>query len=256
MKKRNVIIIICAMLLICTGTALAFNLSAKKSEPKIGSYNKKFVGNYVSENKTNEQEKYDEMTIPYYSENELIIENQGCFNLGTDAGRNVSSGFRTDFLERMVKMFPDPLVRENEDYLYLVYNTENKYRLFLFYSKEKTNGIILDGYPIVLKEKRLYKDFSEIAVGDSIEKVGCIDKIIPLYIQIFDLLPETYYERNKENGKYFSSIHLLSDGILKIDYDRKGEDYIVVSITYGEDFVLEGEAGDTCYKIFEEDYIG
>lgn len=68
-------------------------------------------------------------------------------------------------------------------------------------------------------------------------------------------MPETYYERNRKNGVCFSSLHLLSDGILKIDYDRKGEDYIVCDITYGEDFVLEGKYGETCYKIFIEDYV-
>ncbi|MFA5676071.1 MAG: hypothetical protein WDA65_06065 [Christensenellales bacterium] len=255
MKKRNIIIIVCTIILITAGTALAFDLSEKKYEPKIESYSEEFVAEYISNNKTSEQKEYDETAVPCYAENELLFNNQGCFNLGIDAGINIALGFRTDFLERTVKMYPNPLVRENDDYFYLVYDTENENRLFLFYSKEKSNGLFLDAYPIIMKEKLTYGDFMAIKVGDGIEKVGSVDQIIPLYIEAFNLMPDAYYEKNKKDGACFSSLHLLSDGILKIDYSRKGEDYIIDDITYGADFVLEAKNGKTCYKIFAADYL-
>jgi hypothetical protein len=255
MKKSSIIVIVGAILLLSVGTALAFSISKKQAEPEIGSYSDDFVAQFVSENKINEQENTNDASIPCYNESELIFENQGCFNLGIDAGSNMASGFRTDFLEKTVKMYPGPLVRENEDYIYLVYCTDKNSRLFLFYSKEKTNGMILDGYPIIMKEKLSYEDFSEIKVGDSIEKVGNIDSIIPLYIEEFDLMPEAYYEQNKENGKNFSSVHLLSDGILKIGYERREGDYYIIDITYEDDFVMDGLDGKTCYKISEADYV-
>jgi hypothetical protein len=153
-------------------------------------------------------------------------------------------------------MYPDPLVRENEDYIYLVYDTENNIRLFLFYSKDKTNGMILDGYPVIMKEKISYEDFSKIRVGDSIEEVNQIDPIIELYIKQFEMRPEAYYEMDKENGIYFTSVHLLMDGILKIEYERTGDDdYVITNIVYSEDFVLDGLFGETCYRISELDYV-
>lgn len=106
-----------------------------------------------------------------------------------------------------------------------------------------------------MKETLSYNDFSEIQVGDSIEKVSKIDSIIPLYNEKFEKRSEIIYERNKEQGIYFTSMHLLSDGILRIDYDRKDGDYVVIDITYNKDFVLEGEYRDSCYKIFEADYL-
>lgn len=278
--KLKAILIIAAVLLIATGVVFAIGaldkktteptdniaglsdnqkaedseaiLSYKQPEPEIGSYSPEFVKQYVAENK-NELE--DSEAIPCFGENELLFENQGCFLLGVDAGSFMVLGFRTDFFEKMVKMYPEPLVRENEDYLYLVYDTEHNSRLFLFYSKEKTNGMILDGYPIVIKEKLSYEDFSKIQSGDSITKINNIDSIVSLYIKEFDMVPDAYYEENKENKIYFSSLHLLSDGILKIDYAREDNDYIAINVTYANDFILEGYNGKTCYEIFEEDYV-
>lgn len=254
MKKSHVVILVCAFVLIGSGTALALSISNKQPEPEIGNYNDEFVAQYISENKAEINGENGKESVPCFNEDALIFENDGCFQLGTDPG-NVSTSFRTDFLERMVKIYPDPLVREYGDFLYLVYDSDKHTRLFLFYSKERTNGMILSGYPIIMKQKLSYNDFSEIHIGNSIEEVEIVDSIIALYLTKFIKLPDDYYKRNLENGIYFSSLHLLTDGILKIEYDRNGEDYIIINITYRKDFILEGGFGKINYEIYETDYV-
>jgi hypothetical protein len=229
--------------------------SISEKQPQPTGLSNDFASKYVAEHKTVENGETDETIIPCFREYELLHENWGCFGLGRDAGSDHTHSIQWDFFEFMVEAFPDPLVREIDDYYYLVYQTDNDTRLFLFSSKEYGNGMFLVGYPIIMKETLSYKDFSEIQVSDSIEKVGSIDSIIPLYYETFELRSEAVYISKKDQGVYFTSIHLLSDGVLQIDYDRKDGDYVVINITFSKDFVLEGDVGDTCYKIFEMDYL-
>lgn len=269
MKTRRIIVLAIALLLFSASIFLAISLSGGTIEPKSRiavaksiserqpettySCGAAFVTKYVAENKTAQNEETDKTTIPRFRENELLYENLGCFGLGGDADRYYLHNSRMDFFEKVVTIFPDPFVRETDDYYYLVYQTDNNTRLFLFYSKEFC--LFLDGYPIIMKETLSYKDFSGIQIGDSIEKVSSIDSIIPLYYETFELASEAGYESIKKQGIYFTSMHLLSDGILKIEYDRKDGDYVIINITYSEDFVLEGEYRESCYKIYEMDYL-
>jgi hypothetical protein len=271
MKTRGIIVLASAIVLFSASILLAVNLSGKQPESKLGiavaksiserqpeptdDFSNDFASKYVAENKTAQNGETDETTIPCFREDELLFGNLGCFSLGVDADWDYTHNIQWDFMGRVVKMFPNPLVRETEDNYYLVYQSDNNTRLFLFYSTINSQGMFLGGYPIIMKEMLSYKDFSEIQVGNSIEKVGSIDSIIPVYSESFEMVSETVYKTNKEQGIYFTSMHLLSDGILRIDYDRKDGDYVIIDITYNKDFVLEGKYQKTCYKIFEMDYL-
>lgn len=271
MKTRGIIVLASAIVLCSASILLAISLSRKTLEPKPGiavaksiserqpeptdDFSSDFASIYVAKNKTDKNAETDETIIPCFREYELLIETWGCFSLGVDADWDYTHSVQWDFMGRVVKMYPDPLVRETEDNYYLVYQTDNDTRLFLFYSTVDSKGMFLTGYPIIMKETLAYNDFSKIQVGDSIEKVGSIDSTIPLYNEIFEMKSEITYERNKEQGIYFTSMHLLSDGILRIDYDRVDGDYVVIDITYNKDFVLEGEYRESCYKIYEMDYL-
>ena len=259
MKKNNVIIaVLCIIIIIIgSGAVIAFNISEKQTSiPQSSfSYNREFVEYYVSENKPGENESdAAEVSIPVFSENVLFFDNSGCFDLGMDPG-NVIVGFRMDYFQYMVGYFPDPLVRESEEIIYLVYDTDQHTRLYLFYSKPRGNGVLLSGFPIIMKEKLSYQDFSGIKIGDCIEQVGEIDPVISIYISAFNLVPDLRYEQNMENDIFFSSVHLLTDGILQIEYDKDGDSYSIVDITYSEEFILEGGFGEICYAILKPDYI-
>jgi hypothetical protein len=268
-KNRRLLFIIIVIVLVCESIAIvlilsgnlfkskpgipvAKNISERQPEPTDGlsSY---FPSIYAAKNKTDKNAASDDTVIPCFKEYDLLIETWGCFGLGSDADWDYLHSSQFDLFERMVKMYPEPLVRETDDNYYLVYQTDQDTRLFLFYSKESL--MFLTGYPIIMKETHSYKDFSGINVGDSIIKVSDIDSIMPLYYEHFELRQEASYEYRKKQGIYFTSMHLLSDGILRIDYDRVDGDYVIIGIAYNKDFVLEGKYRDTCYKIFEMDYL-
>ena len=51
-------------------------------------------------------------------------------------------------------------------------------------------------------------------------------------------------------------MHLLTDGILKIEYQRDSAlGYAITDIIYSEDFGLDGLYGETCYRITVADYV-
>jgi len=268
-RNRRLLFIIIVIVLFCESVAIVLILSGNpfNSKPGIpvaksiserqpeptGDLSSYFSSIYAAKNKTDKNAEADDTVIPCFREDELLIETWGCFGLGRDADWDYTHSSQFDLFERMVKMYPDPLVREIGDFYYLVYHTDENTRLFLFYSKEVS--MFLTGYPIIMKETLSHRKFSGIKVGDSIEEVDNIDPIIPLYKETFDKVTEKAYESFKERGKHFTSMHLLSDGILRIDYDRVDGDYVVVDVTYNQNFVLEGEYRDTCYKILKTDYV-
>lgn len=61
---------------------------------------------------------------------------------------------------------------------------------------------------------------------------------------------------NKEMVIYLTSVHVLTDGILKIEYDRTDDmEYVIKNIVHNEDFILDGLDGQPCYRIHEIDYV-
>jgi len=249
-NKKILVVTLAAALFLCTGAAYALGAFEKRPEPVIGEYGSKFVDQYLAERMS----KADSMAIPCYKQDDLLFENE-CFALGRDAGSYTESGFKTNLFERLVKMFPDPLVRETGDNIYVVYDTDGGARLFVFFSREKNNALFTDGYPVVMKAKLSYENFSKLRVGGSLKDVESIDPVMSLYSNKFDRYTDKVLERNEKAGMKLTSVHLLSDGILKIEYDRAGGGYVITNIAYSPDFILDGLNGKTCYKILDEDYV-
>jgi hypothetical protein len=221
-------------------------------------YRQDFVFQYISEHIDRETKSVSELTIIPYYEKELFEDNL-CFGVGYDAGMNKDSIIEWDFFEKMVAYFPSPVLREspNDDYIYAVYESDKHTRVYVFFSQEKSQWFWVDGLTIIMKEKLSYDDFAQLNAGDSIDKVSAIDSIIPLYRKYyFDKLEDKSIVLPKEYRKdMFFSCHLLTDGILKITYDKKGNDkYVIKNILFREDFILPGADGDTCYRIQEGYY--
>ena len=75
-----------------------------------------------------------------------------------------------------------------------------------------------------------------------------------------DRITDASVENYAENwGQPITTVHLLTDGIMKITYERSGEEgdyrYTVTNIEYHENFELDGIAGITNYRIAETDYV-
>ena len=105
-------------------------------------------------------------------------------------------------------------------------------------------------------EKVLQKsDFDVLKIGDTIEDVMAIDNAAVVTKQFNDML----VARDMDGPRHASaSVHLLTDGLLTIEYTHKGTVYTIKSITYSEDFIfnspfIEPEYPKD-YSILPQDY--
>ena len=105
-------------------------------------------------------------------------------------------------------------------------------------------------------EKVLQKsDFDVLKIGDTIEDVIAIDNAAVVTKQWNDML----VARDMDGPRHASaSVHLLTDGLLTIEYTHKGTVYTIKSITYSEDFIfnspfIEPEYPKD-YSILPQDY--
>ena len=210
-----------------------------------------FPGKFVSERLA----KAENSRIGLYAEQELLF-GQDYVSLGNDVGYSAKLAMRNCYLENVVREFPEAGVRDMGDYVYLMYDTDKQNRLYLYYPKREGQLLFNNGYPILMRKTLAYEQYTILSVGDSIQKVGQIDPVIPLYIQKFDKATDAALELTRKEGIYLTSVHLLSDGILKIEYERtKEKDYVIHSLVFRDDFTLDGFDGKTCYRILKEDYV-
>ena len=225
----------------------------REMQPKKsgGGYSEEFVTQYITEHTSAPGEA---VTVPVYRE-EQILYSMECFTIGHDAGRRAHlSGLRSGMFEDMVTMFPDPVVRDIGEFVYIYYDTENQTRLYVFYSKAKS-CFFTDGFPIIMKKTLSYQDFAALEVGDTVQQVADIDPIGPLHLPVFDIYSDDMVKNMEDHTNWYQTIHLLSDGILRINYDKVDGEYIIISMIYNEDFILDGLDGQTCYRIYDEDYM-
>jgi len=221
-----------------------------QARPDKSSYYQEFVAQYI---KDHTAAVNSAINVPVYYEEQLLYSME-CFAIGQDAGLRAGTMMRQFLFEIMVTMFPDPVLRDIGNYIYLCYDTENGTRLYVFYSKEKDKCMFTDGFPVIMKKTLSWKDFAELKPGDLLEKVESIDQIVPLYMPTFDHFSDENLEYFDNHENWFQTIHLLTDGILRINYDKIDGEYVITSIIYREDFILDGLNGQTCYRIYEEDY--
>ncbi len=194
------------------------------------------------------------MDIPIYTEFDLLYE----FGLiGKDTSPYSFTGSMPNSVEYILTCYPGASIRKMDDgKAYLVYDTDTGYRLFLLMDKN-LNYMATIGYPIVIKEQLSIKDFAGVKVGDSIDEVCAIDSCGEVYKTLIGI-----YGYNKqvsdylaEKGKPISSIHYLSNGLLKIEYSIDENDNIIITnILFDEDYVLENTLGNPVdYRICDID---
>ena len=194
------------------------------------------------------EETLEALNVPVYSENDILIdiEFDGALELGEDASsfKNFSGMART--LYRRLQRHPTEAVREREDGLYyIVYDTDTGYRAYRFYTGGIKKGIAT-GFVIVIDKQQIlsYSDFKNIKVGDSILAVEAIDSVATLHKKKRGLIEPNLVEALARYGIPWTTVHYLTDGILKINYTSPEQGVFLVSeIIYDENYNITGMDG-------------
>lgn len=198
------------------------------------------------------------LNIPVYYEEDLLFKTDGKFYLNRDFCFYENQNAHMTYTGGIMEAYPDPAIREREyGSLYFIYDTDTGYRLFLFFTYENDLQDPI-GFPVVIKELLSYNDFSGLKIGDPIEDVEAIDSVATLHkkliIDVWNLDPVGAAGHAKD-GYPCTSIHYLSDGILKIEYEMlEGQKLVISNMVFNENYVLENARGkDINYKINEID---
>jgi hypothetical protein len=257
--KRRILITVIAACAIGVGGSVAYAVTVvheKQPEPRQSAISVDEAADFVAD--TAEGSDAGPLDVPVYREDDLIKDNDSCFALGVDSGCRRELSLRFDSLKRLETIFPSEAIRRVGDggTVYVMYDTEADGRLFIFFSEEKDGFAYADGFPILMKCRLSYDEFKGLAVGDGINRVEEIDSVMSTYRQRFDSLNDIAIANWTEVGIPPTSVHVLTDGIVKIEYRRdSAEGYVITNIVYDEAFVLEGFGGKTCYKIENVDYV-
>ena len=217
-----------------------------------------------------ESNSYDineEITIPVYSDDEMFMGNIDGRTLQFTAFWTGYDGYifesqydsckKADYL---LANYPNGAWRNMEDgRKYLMCDSDKGARLFFFFS-DSDNYEFPKGYVVFMTQRLSYADFAEIEIGNTAADVMEIDSSSKYTLNCLDQLSEGYIQNHIDNwGHTITTVHLLTDGILKYTYERSGEEgnyvYTIVDIEYHENFKMEGLGGVTDYSIAEIDYV-
>jgi beta-lactamase regulating signal transducer with metallopeptidase domain len=144
------------------------------------------------------------------------------------------------------------------DEFYLMYPTEDNYRLYLFFNYS-TNGCTSPlGYGLVVGKVHTSSDFAGLKKGDSIDDVIKIDDVASLYKEYF--LKQVNYNTDRakaeeDDGNSICSLHYLDDGLAKIEYTMEEEGKLIIKdIEFYQNYVMEDQDGNEVdYQIFDID---
>lgn len=259
MKKKIIIPIICLALVLAMGASAYAVASSIRSRKEIDPNNAE-RDNFrviIMKEKVAESDKKT-LNIPVYNEEDLLFKTDGKFYLNRDFCCYENTNALMTYTGGIMEAYPDPAIREREDgSLYFIYDTDTGYRLFLFFTHENDLQTPV-GFPTVIKELLSYNDFAGLKVGDPIEDVEAIDSVATLHkkliVEVWNLDPVGAAGHAKK-GYPCTSIHYLSDGILKIEYEMlEGQKLIISNMVFKEDYILKNARGKNInYKIIESD---
>lgn len=216
--------------------------------------------------KNNSKSESENVSIPIYSEDELLLGKysggEGAYNCtwpGFDNSNIHFDNSASNKLAWILSVFPNGAWRKMDDgRLYLMYDTDKGSRIYLFFYPDDLSSV--RGYSLISCKKLSYNDISSIKLGDTIEDVMAIDPTAKFVKAANDRVTDASIENYTNNWEQpITTVHLLTDGIMKITYERTGEKgsyiYTITNIEYYEDFNLKGIAGTTNYQIAEMDYV-
>lgn len=205
--------------------------------------------------------------FPVYKESELL--NYSEHSLWPELDTTYLSGARGD-VSLILGHFPTEKIRMRDDgALILAYAVDSGSRVFCICDPKQNNYGEL-GHAIVVGSAHSYEEFKELKVGDPLEKVEEIDEAGASFGRMCDIhftdpggYPNAHmgfkmdflYEGDRHIVP-FSTIHYLTDGIVKIDYEMLEDDQTILisDIVYSEDYILPDCLGNPIdYTLCEDD---
>ncbi len=239
-------------------TFVTDSLASRKYEldkTDIGLYIEKVIrsDDYVS------TPDFSDIRFTEYPEEEFLFNNH-CFVINRDMDYFLNTNMGGNKLNAYLRNYPPQAVRTIENNgqksMYFVYETDGGTRVYVFFY-ESDNYYCSRGYPIMVKKSLSMSNFSNLIVKDTMKDVEEIDPITPLFRRCYDELNDEQIERVYKKGRErISTVHLLKDGIIRINYDRDSSgEYIINKIIRSDDFVIPGLYGSLCYLIYADDYI-
>ncbi len=197
-----------------------------------------------------------EVEVPIYDE-KILLSGKNHFELGKDSGKLLELQERDLMSKYIFEDYPYGVVRKSQQGYYIMYDSDNGVRLYLYFLSEKNNMDYkyISGFPIVMKDTLTYKEFKSLEQGNTIEDVEKIDMVTNFYQANFDSYENEEFEKITSEGYGGFSVHLLKDGILKIIYERVKDEYIIKEFIYSEDFKLNCFNDELNFEINENDYM-
>lgn len=204
-------------------------------------------------------ESDNNIDIPVYNPEYITYGSCGGFFPCIDHGMWNSFSVYSDYLMYVQTVYPSNAWRKTDDNRYYVmYDVTDGSRIYVFFDGLDNNSRVL-GYPILMKKSISYDKLADIKLGDDISKVIDIDPAAQYTKNIWDKATDNALEYYQKYDNPPVSVHLLTDGIMRITYERTGEEgsyaYTITNIVYNEDFNLKGIAGTINYQIAEMDYV-
>ena len=170
-----------------------------------------------------------------------------CFTTAT----SVSASSRQLYKDRLEQWnFPGAVTRMRSDLSGYAMCDFDEYRVFLFMDPY----YVSHGYPVItgnvliMRKVFTYSDFEQIKVGDKISDVEAVDDACKFYIHSFDEDEIIVYRDLVMKGleeEYYSSVHYLEEGLLRIVYGDWDENYepVITSITLYPDYLVDTAIG-------------
>jgi len=250
MKKRVLITFICALLIVLS--ACVDNSSVESNEPLtetsiLEGYDERDMQKMELQSDILAKESielYSKLITKTYTEKDLF-ENHILY-----AFFHTPPSFASDYISNDEYVYQIECLRRISDYtIYAVYKTDEGGLAYRFFAddayKRRYKGIYVLSHNIYVKKKISHSEFEKVKIGDSIERVEEIDPATELY------------KNELIDTESFSTIHLLTDGVMLVHYNKSGEDYKVSVIDYFDDFIISFDDHDTTYdcRIRQEDFI-
>lgn len=261
MRERKVYMRLCkACALMIVINIFISVLAGCNAQPVVGKhYSEEDIEGILNLEEYISQPSISDVLTDKYSEEDFLFHNH-CVSFYRDMDYFLYASLRYDELSLVIAEYPPQIVRTIENNgqksMYFVYETDENTRLFVFFF-ESDRYRFTRGYPIIMKKSLYLENFSSLSVGDSMRRVEEIDPITPLYRQGYDTLSDELIKKTYIEGREkISSIHLLKDGIVRINYEKTSNgDYIISQIISSRDYTIPVIAGRLCYKIYDDDYV-
>ncbi|MBR3298574.1 MAG: hypothetical protein IKI64_05150 [Clostridia bacterium] len=196
--------------------------------------------------------KMEKLDIPVYPDDKLLL-NNFIVQIGEDACQFSLFAEFPNKLDYVYELYPTKALRKaSTGEEYIIYESQSGYREYVFLKHWEESGLtVTNGFPIVVGELLPYKAFEQLKVGDTIDSVEEIDPIAVFTKRRFEYCAPNVAASNAKRGYPITSIHYLSDGLLKIEYEMLEDGSLVISnMVYSPDYTLKHTVGEVInYRI-------